>query len=98
VADVVDAVKHLHKTVMTNWSSEPMTLMDPDEVGGRFFIRVKDMTPAQVEEIFGQVKTVSLESLPGELGAVTSSMKQGEYKEKAAKLGEHLITMIRVKG
>jgi homoserine dehydrogenase len=98
VADVVDAVKHLHKTVMTNWSSEPMTLMDPDEVGGRFFIRVKDMTPAQVEEIFGQVKTVSIESLPGELGAVTSSMKQGEYKEKAAKLGEHLITMIRVKG
>ena len=42
VADVVEAAKHLHDTIPNNWSNEEMTLMEPDSVEGRFFVRVKD--------------------------------------------------------
>ena len=98
VGDVVDAAKHLHKTIPTNWSNEPMHLMDLEEVEGRFFVRAMDVTATEAEEIFGEVQTVSLDNHPGEIGIVTSSMKQREYKEKAAKLGDRVLTMIRVKG
>ena len=98
VGDVVDAAKHLHKTIPTNWSNEPMHLMDLEEVEGRFFVRAMDVTATEAEEIFGEVQTVSLDNHPGEIEIVTSSMKQREYKEKAAKLGDRVLTMIRVKG
>lgn len=98
VGDVVDAAKHLNRNIMTNWSSEPMELMDLDEVEGRFFVRAEKMTAAEAEEIFGKVQAVSLEDLPGEMGIITSTMKQKEYKERAARLEGRLLTMIRVKG
>ena len=46
VADVVEAAKHLHDTIPNNWSNEEMTLMEPDSVEGRFFVRVKDTSRA----------------------------------------------------
>ena len=44
VADVVDEAKHLHKNIMTNWSSKPLELIPMDEVEGRFFVRVEGTT------------------------------------------------------
>ncbi len=51
VADVVDEAKHLHRNIMTNWSSHPLKLMTMDEVEGRFFVRVKGTTVEQVETV-----------------------------------------------
>ena len=48
VADVVDEAKHLHRNIMTNWSSRPLELIPMDEVEGRFFVRVKGTTVDQV--------------------------------------------------
>src|SRR5699024_7062730 len=56
VADIVDEAKHLHRNIMTNWTSRPLELMDLADVEGRFFVRVKEATVAQVEEIFGNVQ------------------------------------------
>ena len=55
VADVVDEAKHLHRNIMTNWSSYALKLMDMDEVEGRFFVRVSDTTMDEVEKAFGDV-------------------------------------------
>ena len=97
VADVVDEAKHLHRNIMTNWSSRPLKLMAMDQVKGRFFVRVKGTTVEQVKEVFDQTEIVNLKNLPGEFGFITSSMKQGEYEEKAARLNGSVVTMIRVK-
>ena len=97
VADVVDEAKHLHRNIMTNWSSRPLKLMAMDQVEGRFFVRVKGTTVEQVKEVFDQTEIVNLKNLPGEFGFITSSMKQGEYEEKAARLNGSVVTMIRVK-
>ena len=51
VADVVDEAKHLHRNIMTNWSSYALKLMDMDEVEGRFFVRVSDTTMDEVEKL-----------------------------------------------
>ena len=68
-----------------------------DQVEGGFFVRVKGTTVEQVKEVFDQTEIVNLKNLPGEFGFITSSMKQGEYEEKAARLNGSVVTMIRVK-
>lgn len=97
VADVVDEARHLHRNIMTNWTSRPLRLIDMDEVEGRFFVRVKGTTVQEVENAFGKVEVVSLKKLPDEFAFITQFMKQGEYKEKAARLNGSILAMIRVK-
>lgn len=97
VADVVDEAKHLHRNIMTNWTSHPLELMDLSQVEGRFFVRVKGATVEQVEEIFESPQIVNLKQFPGEFAFITSFMKQGEYQEKVKKLNGKVIAMIRVK-
>jgi len=98
VADVVEAAKHLHDTIPNNWSNEQMTLMEPDSVEGRFFVRVKDTSLDEVDKAFGKVEAViEPDSLPEEFGFVTGLMTQGEYKERVKALGENVLGMIRVK-
>ena len=98
VADVVEAAKHLHDTIPNNWSNEEMTLMEPDSVEGRFFVRVKDTSLDEVDKAFGKVEAViEPDSLPEEFGFITRLMTQGEYKERVKALGENVLGMIRVK-
>ena len=74
VADVVEAAKHLHDTIPNNWSNEQMTLMEPDSVEGRFFVRVKDTSLDEVDKAFGKVEAViEPDSLPEEFGFVTGA-------------------------
>ena len=97
-ADVVEAAKHLHDTIPNNWSNEQMTLMEPDSVEGRFFVRVKDTSLDEVDKAFGKVEAViEPDSLPEEFGFITRLMTQGEYKERVKALGENVLGMIRVK-
>lgn len=97
VADVVDEAKHLHRNIMTNWTSTPLHPVEMDDVTGRFFVRVKGATVDQVEEVFGKVEIVNLKKFPGEFAFITPAMKQGEYKEKVAEFNGKVVTMIRVK-
>ena len=97
-ADVVEAAKHLHDTIPNNWSNDEMTLMEPDSVEGRFFVRVKDTSLDEVDKAFGKVEAViEPDSLPEEFGFITRLMTQGEYKARVKALGENVLGMIRVK-
>ena len=73
--------------------------MPQDEITGRFFVRVKEdqAQPETVMSVLGDGEIVRVEHLKGEFGFVTHDMTQGEYQEKAEKLGSAIITMIRVK-
>ena len=98
VADVVESAKQLHDNIPNNWSNEEMTLMEPDSVEGRFFVRVKDTSLDEVDKAFGKVEAViEPDSLPEEFGFITRLMTQGEYKERVKALGENVLGMIRVK-
>ena len=98
VADVVDEAKHLHRNIMTNWTSHPLKLMDLDDVKGRYFVRVKDTTVEKVDETFGKVQMIiRLEDDSDEFGFITCEMSQKEYKEKIQNLEGKVLSMIRVK-
>lgn len=97
VGDVVDAAKHLHDTIPTDWSSEPLEIMPVEEISGRFFVRAKDATVESIEKAFGEVELIELDALPEEFAFVTNTMKYGEYKEKIAGVDGEILSMIRVK-
>ena len=62
VADVVDAAKHLHRIIMTFWSSEKLELTDLSNAKRRFFVRVrgnKKTDAIKMAEIFGPIEVVS---------------------------------------
>lgn len=99
VADVVDAAKHLHRNIMTFWSSEKLELTDLSDAKRRFFVRVKGNKKTdtiKMAEIFGPIEVVSAD-LAGEFGFITGEYTEAEYKERAAKT-DAVIHMIRVEG
>ena len=96
VADVVDCVKHKHKNVMTVWSSEKLELGCIDDVTRQFFVRVKgdvnDLTKIKAE--FGDVQTVTIESVTDEFGFVTGQMTEKAFNEAAKNID--MISRIRI--
>ena len=97
VADVVDAAKHLHRNIMTFWSSQKLELTDLSDAKRRFFVRVKGdkkKDAIKMAEIFGPIEVVTAD-LAGEFGFITGEYTEAEYQERAAKTYA-LIHMIRV--
>jgi len=97
VADIVDAAKHLHRTIMIDWTSEKRKLQDREKMKRKFFVRIKgnaEQLKPDLEADFGEMKIVSA-GLDGEFGFITVMMTEGEYEEKAKGYAD-IVHMIRV--
>ena len=97
VGDIVDAAKHLHTNIFTNWNSTPAKLRPLDQVSGRFFVRVKKEAAEEAKEVFENAEMIYLDQLPEECAFITTDMTQGEFCAKAEKLGNKVLAKIRVK-
>ena len=97
VGDIVDAAKHLHTNIFTNWNSTPAKLRPLDQVSGRFFVRVKKEAAEEAKEVFENAEMICLDQLPEECAVITTDMTQGEFCAKAEKLGDKVLAKIRVK-
>ena len=97
VGDIVDAAKHLHVNIVTNWNSTPAVLKPLDEVTGRFFVRIKKEAAEEAKKVFGDVEIISLGQLPQERAFITDEMTQGAFEEKLAQIGDQVLAKIRVK-
>ena len=97
VGDIVDAAKHLHVNIVTNWNSTPAVLKPLDEVTGRFFVRIKKEAAEEAKKVFGDVEIISLGQLPQECAFITDEMTQGAFEEKLAQIGDQVLAKIRVK-
>lgn len=97
VGDIVDATKHLHTNIFTNWNSTPAKLRPLDQVSGRFFVRVKKEAAEEAKEVFENAEMIYLDQLPEECAFITTDMTQGEFCAKAEKLGNKVLAKIRVK-
>ncbi|MBR6452695.1 MAG: homoserine dehydrogenase [Lachnospiraceae bacterium] len=96
VSDVVDATKHLNRNIMSFWSSKKLGLTKVDQATRRFFVRVKaDQNAEKVRDVFGDVKTVQLESASDEVAFVTPAMTEAGFDEKCAQFGG-VISRIRL--
>ena len=97
VGDIVDAAKHLHTNIFTNWNSTLAKLRPLDQVSGRFFVRVKREAAEEAKELFENAEMICLDQLPEECAFITTDMTQGEFCAKAEKLGDKVLAKIRVK-
>lgn len=85
VADIVDEAKHLHRNIMSFWSSSKLQLTDISNSRKQFFVRVQGDPAADLEKvrgIFGEVEPIVLPELPGEFGFVTEEMSEADYAKK----------------
>lgn len=99
VADVVDAAKHLHRSIMTFWSTKKLELTDISQAKRRFFVRARGEGREDVlrmAELFGPIETVQAD-LDGEFGFVTGEFTEAEYRERAAKT-DAILHRIRMEG
>lgn len=99
VADIVDEAKHLHRNIMSFWSSSKLQLTDISNSEKQFFVRVKgnpEEDLEKVEKIFGKAEPIVLPELKGEFGFITEVMSEAAYEEKAKQYGE-VINRIRVR-
>lgn len=92
VADVVDAVKHQKRNIMSFWSSEKCHMMDLKDVFTRYFVRVAydDFEEArkEVEQIFGMVEMIQVEGYPDEFAFISEKDTEGSLEEKVEVLGQ----------
>ncbi|MDD6207111.1 MAG: homoserine dehydrogenase [Clostridiales bacterium] len=98
VADVVDAVKHMGKNIMTIWSTKKLELASVDEASHRFFVRLsgeKAANEALAAELFGEVEEVTAEGVTGEYAFITKEMTEKAFKDASCKLPS-MISRIRV--
>ena len=97
VADVVDEAKHLHENMPNEWNDQPLPLADPDQVSGRFFVRVQTTDLSLIRSVFGTIEQIQVPKADGETGFVTAQMTLGQYKAKAAEIKAEILSMIRIK-
>lgn len=98
VADVVDAAKHLHRTVVTRWDSNTLELVPNADAKRRFFVRIhgeESVLKSRVDEVFGQVEFVKADDVEGEFAVITGEMTEAEYAQKAEEMPE-VVKMIRM--
>ena len=94
VADIVDIAKHLNRNILIDWSSKKLELVDYKKAENVFFVRTT-ADKAKIESAFGNVAFVEVEGITGEIGFVTTSMKEDTFAAKAAELG-NVLSVIRV--
>lgn len=94
VADIVDIAKHLNRNILIEWSSKKLELVDYKKAENVFFVRTT-ADKAKIESVFGNVEFVEVEGITGEIGFVTTSMKEDTFAAKAAGLG-NVLSVIRV--
>ena len=81
----MDAAKHMHRSIMNDWSSEKLELTSIDSAVRRFFIRANGTAAdaAKLEAIFGKGEVVTVDGLEGEFGFVTAEMSEADFRAKA---------------
>ena len=97
VADVVDAARHLNRTVMTFWSSKKIELTSIENAECRFFVRMTNDKLQIVKSSFKNVEIVRIPEADDEFGFITEVMTEKEFAEKTSSIGE-VLNRIRLKG
>lgn len=96
VGDVVECARNQGKTLSCFWDAKEVELADVSETSKRFFIRVQSDAEKQVEELFAGCEKICVEGRLEDVGYFTQEMSEKAFAEKAAKLGDALLSRIRM--
>ena len=96
VGDVIDAVRHKGRTVMTFASKEALKPAEHKHMKCAFFVRVPESALEEAKEAFGEVEVVRADGLEGECGVVTRVMTEADFEERAGRVSR-VLNRIRIK-
>lgn len=105
VSDVVDAIKHLNRNIMTNWSTEKFDILNIEEIDVSKFVRVdytnKEAAVNEIKQLFGNVEFIEVDGLENEFGFITKIEKESIINDKINSLlnsasVENIINTIRI--
>ncbi|MDE7300142.1 MAG: homoserine dehydrogenase [Lachnospiraceae bacterium] len=86
VSDVVDAVKHQGKHVMTIWNSRKLELADMGTLVSKFFVRVPEGQKEKARELFDIEREFAAPGVEGEYAFLTAAMPESEFEQAAEQL------------
>ncbi len=93
VSDVVDAIKHKGRNIMTIWSSKRMMPADLNTMQTKFFIRVPKEEMEKAKSLFAIEREISIPECD-EYAFITKTITEMEFKDKAQLV--HVKNKIRV--
>ena len=91
VSDVIDCARHIGRSsIVCIWDREEAKLVDISETEKVFFVRAEASAKAEVEAAFPGGKYLTAEGRTEDFGYFTAVMKEREFEEKCAALGEKI--------
>jgi len=91
VADIVDAIKHIDKNIITLWYSKDMDLLSIEDIPVNMFIIIPDKDKEKALDLFDAKRVIEKD---GEVGFSTGLSTEGEIKAKLDKLAEEGIEIL----
>ncbi len=95
VGDVVDAVRHLKRSLFVFWDPDKLTLSDISTATRPFFIRVPAEKKHEAMGLFNAEEVVISEEIPTEAALITSIMTEQEFSKKQDEAG-YVLSRIRI--
>lgn len=95
-ADVVDCARNQGRTVMDGWDSEEADLVQAAETEMGFFVRILPSGRQALEEVFPGSSCIQVPGREGDLGFFTGVMKEKEFQAGCERLGDVVLSRIRV--
>lgn len=95
VADIVEQAKNPGKVIDMSWSAEKLQLGDAAAMTTAFFVRTRK-DEAAIKAVFGDVETVKVDGIDGEVGFITPVMSEKDFAAKSEALGD-VIGYLRMK-
>lgn len=86
VSDVVDAVKHQGKHVMTLWNSRKLKLADMNTLVNKFFVRVPKNEKEKANRLFSVEREFTAEDVKGQYAFLAAPMAEGDFHAAAEQL------------
>lgn len=97
VSDVIDCARHIGRSsIVCIWEKEEAELTDISGTEKAFFIRGKADAGAEIEAAFPGGRVLTAEGRTEDFGYLTPVMKERDFEEKYAALGNRVLNRIRV--
>lgn len=96
VSDVVDCARHQGKVIMCFWDKENAPMADIMDAQHAFFVRIKAEAKDAAEAALPGGKVLALEGRTEDFGYFTPVMKEREFAAACAKLGDAVLSRIRL--
>jgi homoserine dehydrogenase len=96
VSDVIACARSGGRTMECIWSEEPARLADVSDTKCAFFVRAKAWAKSAVEEAFDGGKILAADGRTEDFGFFTKPMRERDFEERCAKLGDAVLSRIRL--